>query len=97
MKKIIFSLLTLAPLFVFSQNDSTKTKPKPTAKTFYFGLKGGLNFSNVTNASSISASNQTGFHVGVLINTGGKLISFRLELLYSQQVKQHNANQIHFE
>jgi opacity protein-like surface antigen len=48
-------------------------------------VKAGLNFSNVTNASSISASNQTGFPAGVLVNIGSKLIGFRLEVLYSQQ------------
>ena len=78
-------LLILTPLFVFSQKDSTHTKQKPKSKTTYFGIKAGLNFANVTNASSIRAGNQTGFHAGVLANIGGKLISFRLEILYSRQ------------
>jgi Outer membrane protein beta-barrel domain len=79
----LYLLVIFSPLFAASQQDSVK--PKPKVKTFYFGLKAGLNYSNVTNASSISASGQTGYHAGVLVNLGGKLISFRLELLYSQQ------------
>ncbi|HTS45835.1 MAG TPA: porin family protein [Puia sp.] len=86
MKKIFLFLLISTPLFVFSQKDSVTTaKQNPNAKTTYFGVKAGLNFSNVTNASSISASNQTGWHAGILANLGGKLICFRLEVLYSQQ------------
>ena len=64
MKKIFFSLLIFTSMFAFSQMDSTKAKPKTKEKAFYFGLKGGPNFSNVTNGSSINAGNQTGFHAG---------------------------------
>jgi hypothetical protein len=85
MKKIFFSLLMLAPFFLFSQTDSTKPKPKPNTKFFYFGVKAGPNFSNVTNASSIKASSQTGFHAGVLLDIGNKLMGFRVEVLYSRQ------------
>jgi hypothetical protein len=85
MKKTFFSLLILAPLFAFSQKDNTETKSKSKTKNFYFGIKGGLNFSNISNASSISSSNQTGYHAGLLANIGGKLIGFRLEVLYSHQ------------
>jgi Outer membrane protein beta-barrel domain len=86
MKKIYFLMLILAPLLVFSQGkkDSLNSKPKHQAKNLYLGLKAGLNFSNVTNASSINASSQTGFHAGVLIDIGGGLIGFRIEVLYSQ-------------
>src|SRR5215467_11318170 len=88
MKKISLVLLILSPFFAFSQKDSvqaTASKSKHPEKSFYFGFKGGLNFSNVTNASAISASHQTGFHAGVLVDIGTKLIGFRLEVLYSQQ------------
>jgi hypothetical protein len=83
MKKAFFFLLSILPLFVFCQKDSTKTKSQ--TKSVYFGIKAGLNFSNVSNASSISSSNQTGFHAGVLVDLGSKLIGFRLEVLYSRQ------------
>ena len=85
MKKLYFILLVIAPLFVQAQGDSLHTKSKPQEKSFYWGLKGGLNFSNVTNASSINASGQTGFHAGLLVDMGAKLFGFRLEVLYSRQ------------
>jgi len=85
MKKILYSLILLSPVIAFTQKDSIHTKSNHTEKTTYFGIKAGLNFANVTNASSIGASGQTGWHAGVLANLGGKLICFRLEVLYSQQ------------
>jgi len=85
MKRIYFLLLILAPLFVFCQQDNKDTESKPQTKSFYFGLKGGVNFSNVTNASSIGAGSLTGYHAGIFVNMGAKLISFRIEALYSRQ------------
>ncbi|MBS1918982.1 MAG: PorT family protein [Bacteroidetes bacterium] len=50
------------------------------------GLKGGLNFANVSGASSINSSNRSGFHVGVFLAPAGKsIISSRTELEYSRQ------------
>jgi Outer membrane protein beta-barrel domain len=86
MKQICLLLLILLPSFVFSQKDSLKTaKTKPSAKNFYIGIKAGMNFSNVTNASSLGATGQTGYHAGILMDMGGGLMGFRLEVLYSQQ------------
>ncbi len=86
MKKISSLALIFLPLLAWTQQDSTKHHNNASQeKTTYFGVKAGLNFSNVTNASSISAGNQTGFHVGILFNTGGKILGSRMELLYSQQ------------
>jgi hypothetical protein len=85
MKNTFFLVLALSPFFAFSQQDNTGSESKPATKTTYFGIKGGLNFSNVTNASSIGAGSQTGYHAGILVNMGGKLMSFRLEALYSRQ------------
>lgn len=70
MKKLIFYLLLLLiPSFMQAQ----------------IGLKAGLNFANVTNASSINNSNQTGFHVGILLAPGKGIVSSRTELLFSKQ------------
>ncbi|PWT76457.1 MAG: hypothetical protein C5B59_06440 [Bacteroidetes bacterium] len=89
MKRLFVLLLILSPFYVFSQHDSSaQTIHKsigPSDKPMYFGIKAGLNFSNITNASQIGASSRTGWHAGVFMNTGSKLFSFRLELLYSQQ------------
>jgi Outer membrane protein beta-barrel domain len=50
------------------------------------GLKGGLNFANVTNASSINNSNRTGFNVSLFLEPGkARLLSYRTELTYSRQ------------
>jgi Outer membrane protein beta-barrel domain len=50
------------------------------------GVKAGVNFANVTNASSISSSNRAGFLIGGFLNPGNKgLIGFRSELIFSRQ------------
>jgi outer membrane protein with beta-barrel domain len=70
MKKILIVLLVSLPFSVFSQ----------------FGLKAGINFANVTNASSINSSHQSGFHGGVFLAPPSKsIISSRTELIYSKQ------------
>jgi len=70
MKKIYLLFVVIAPLIGFSQ--------------FAIGVKAGLNFSNISNASAINASSQTGFHAGGFLGFG-KLIGSRTELLYSRQ------------
>ncbi len=50
------------------------------------GLKAGLNFANVTNASSINNSNRSGFMLGAFLAPAHKkLISSRTELIWSRQ------------
>ncbi len=50
------------------------------------GIKAGLNFANVSNASSINNSNKSGFHVGVLLAPPSKkILSSRTELIFSRQ------------
>jgi len=70
MRKIIFAVAVLLPLCSMAQ----------------FGIKAGVNFASVTNASDISASNESGFMVGVFLappSTG--IMGFRTELIYSKQ------------
>jgi hypothetical protein len=70
MKKTMCFLLVLVPTYLFAQ----------------IGVKGGLNFCNVTNASSINSSSQSGFHVGLLLAPPSKgIISSRTELIFSRQ------------
>jgi len=70
MKKVMIAMLLAAPSCLFAQ----------------FGLKAGLNFANVTKASSINNSSQSGFHVGILIAPSSKkIIGSRTELVYSRQ------------
>lgn len=57
------------------------------------GVKAGLNFANVTNASSINASSHTGYVAGVFLgSSSGGLLGFRTELLYSRQGYDFSSN-----
>jgi hypothetical protein len=70
MKKLILCLFTITPGFLFAQ----------------IGIKAGLNFANVSKASSINSSSKSGFHAGLFLATPGKkLISSKTELLFSRQ------------
>ena len=70
MKKIMFSLLFILPGCLFAQ----------------IGLKAGLNFANVSSASSINSSSRSGFMVGLFLAPSSKgIISSRTELIYSKQ------------
>ena len=71
MRKILLTVVIGLPLFSLAQ----------------IGIKAGINFANVTNASDISASNNTGFHAGIFLAPPSKgVISFRTELLFSGRV-----------
>jgi Outer membrane protein beta-barrel domain len=70
MKNIIVVFLLMFPLFVTAQ----------------FGIKAGVNFASVSNASSINSGSKSGFHVGILLApTSKKIISSRTELIFSRQ------------
>jgi hypothetical protein len=50
------------------------------------GLKAGLNFANVTNASSINSSNRSGFMVGAYLAPPTKgIMASRTEIIFSRQ------------
>jgi outer membrane protein with beta-barrel domain len=70
MRKIVLIIVTLLPLLSMAQ----------------FGIKAGINFANVTNASDINGDNTTGFLAGIFLAPPSKgIISSRTELLYSRQ------------
>jgi hypothetical protein len=70
MKKILFSIMMIAPFFVQAQ----------------IGIKAGVNFAKVSNASSINSSNKSGFNVGLfLAPPSKKILSSRTELVFSRQ------------
>ena len=77
MKKIFFCLILITPCFVLAQ----------------FGIKAGLNFANVTKASSINNSSQTGFNIGLLLAPPSKkIISSRTEIVFSRQGYDYKTN-----
>ncbi|MBL7700230.1 MAG: PorT family protein [Chitinophagaceae bacterium] len=70
MKKALTILLLIAPCFLLAQ----------------FGIKGGINFANVTKASSINNSSKSGFHAGIFLAPESKgVIGSRTELIFSRQ------------
>lgn len=70
MKKLILYMLLIFPCTLIAQ----------------IGIKGGLNFANVSKASSINNSSKTGFHAGILLAPPSqKIFGFRTELTYSKQ------------
>jgi hypothetical protein len=86
MKKIVLlmSLMTLFSLITQAQKSGADSSKKN--KSSKLGIKAGLNFANVTKASSINTSSQTGFHAGLFFGGGSKsILGSRTELMYSQQ------------
>ena len=70
MKKIILLIILASPVLLHAQ----------------IGVKGGLNFAKVSNASDINSESKSGFHIGVFLAPPSKsLISSRTELLFSRQ------------
>ena len=70
MKKILFSLLLIAPVMLFAQ----------------VGIKAGLNFAQVSKAADINDGTKSGFHVGFFLAPPTKsLMSSRTELIFSRQ------------
>ncbi|MEO8763931.1 MAG: porin family protein [Ginsengibacter sp.] len=77
MKKLTFLLLLSFPLLLHAQ----------------FGIKAGLNYANVTNASSINSSHSSGFMVAVFLAPQSKgIISYNTEIGFSQQGYNYKTN-----
>jgi opacity protein-like surface antigen len=49
------------------------------------GIRGGLNFANVTKTSSINNESRSGFHIGLVLAAGSKVLGSQTELIYSRQ------------
>ncbi len=70
MKKMILFLLAIFPCCVFAQ----------------IGLKAGLNFANVSKASSINNTSRSGFHAGIFFAPSSKkILGSQTELIFSRQ------------
>jgi len=79
MRKMTFLAAFLAPVLLFGQ--------------LGIGLKAGLNFADVTNASSINNSNRSGVMAGVFLAPQSKsILSSRTELIYSRQGYNYKSN-----
>ena len=74
MKKFVFYLLFFIPAYCIAQGG------------LGIGLKAGLNFADVSSASSINSSSRSGFMAGIFLAPNSKsIISSRTELIYSRQ------------
>ncbi|MGF2411703.1 outer membrane beta-barrel protein [Ferruginibacter sp.] len=70
MKKVILLIAAFTPFLLHAQ----------------FGIKAGINFAKVNNASSINSSNKSGFNAGLfLAPPSKKILSSRTELVFSRQ------------
>jgi hypothetical protein len=77
MRKTLLAIVIIFPVLAYSQ----------------IGIKGGINFANVTKASDINASSQTGFLVGVFLAPPSKgVMGYRTELIYSRQGYSYESN-----
>jgi hypothetical protein len=95
MKKILILVLWLLPIYVFCQEENKPKKEKNNKQDnrMRIGIKGGLNFANVTKASSINSSSRTGFMAGVFLappSTG--ILAYRTELIFSRQGYDYKSN-----
>jgi len=87
MKKLLtFTSITLLALTTLCAQDTDSKGKKDKKPGIGIGIKGGLNFANVTNAKSINGSSRTGFMVGIfLAPPSKKIISSHTELIFSRQ------------
>ena len=70
---------------VSATSSKQKTEKKPH-HSLGLGIKAGLNFTNITSASSISNSSETGYQVGLFLDpSSSSILGSRTELLYSHQ------------
>ena len=77
MKNLILCLVLVLPGYLFAQ----------------VGIKAGLNFANVTKASSINNDSRTGFHAGIFFSPRSSgIIGSHTELLFSRQGYDYKTN-----
>jgi len=72
---------------------STRAEKKP-AHSLGLGIKVGLNFTNITSASDVSNSSETGYQVGLFLDPSTKsILGSRTELVYSHQAYNWSTGQ----
>src|SRR5579871_601590 len=86
MRNATCCFLLLLSSYCFAQQDKPTDKKSKEDHSIGIGIKFGLNFANVTNASSINSKSQTGFNAGIFISPSSKsILSSRTELTFSRQ------------
>jgi opacity protein-like surface antigen len=92
MKNMALLILAFVPFAVYSQQPSMQSsqqspekKTKPEHHSIGIGIKFGLNFADVSNASSINGSTRAGFHAGLfLAPSSNGILASRTELIFSK-------------
>jgi hypothetical protein len=65
----------------------------PVFASAQYGIKAGVNFANVTNASSINSESQSGFMIGGFLAPPSKgILGYRSEIIYSKQGYDYKTN-----
>src|SRR5215831_3479988 len=79
-------LLLLTPISLFAQQQQTPPpKSGGSGGGIGFGIRGGFNFANVTNASEINSSSLAGYHFALFLSPSSKsILGSRTELIYSR-------------
>jgi hypothetical protein len=81
----------LLPLFGLAQQSNPPQQSQDTAakkkphKMIGIGLRAGLNFANISHASDLNSSSQTGYHVGLFFSPPGRVLASYTELVFSRQ------------
>jgi hypothetical protein len=89
MKSFSFILFVIVPGYLYCQQNKNDNQDHSIG----LGIKAGLNFANITNASSINGSSRTGFHVGAFFAPASKsVIGYRTELIFSRQGYNYETN-----
>ncbi|MDF2191930.1 porin family protein [Paraflavitalea sp. CAU 1676] len=82
MYKLLSALIFALPLAAAAQSPQPE-QPSPRTK---FGLKAGLNFSNITKVSSVNGQSRNGFMVGAFLAPPSKgILGYRSEIVFSRQ------------
>jgi Outer membrane protein beta-barrel domain len=84
-------LFLLLPFFGLAQLSQPPQQPQDTTakkkphKMIGIGLRAGLNFANITHASDLNSSSQTGYHIGLFFSPPGRILASYTELVFSRQ------------
>jgi Outer membrane protein beta-barrel domain len=86
--KLLMPCLLFPCLSLAQKKDEKKKNDRQYKMSTGIGIKGGINFANVTNASSINSSGRSGFHIGAFFSPGAgtkRVLGYRTEIVYSKQ------------
>ena len=85
---------TVATKSTTPEPTKTTAPEKKPAKSLGLGIKVGLNFTNITSASDVSNSSETGYQVGLFLDPSSQsILGSRTELVYSHQAYNWSTGQ----